>query len=1005
MPPSDHRPIVQICFTIFLLFILDEKRQQRYSTDSVFNEIFTNITDNEKYLNGDNNHDFLVEEFLQELKDGGVTKEKALRRLSSNSSSSAYSSNSSATPSSQNDFGSKSVVPMDLPVDMGFVSDVSGEHSPDSLSAIYSDPYISSPESRYLSSSDNENNGTKDLNNIDSLDDDDLVKAVKAACQETNRLLKLHKEKPVEILDNKSKENNRIPAPNQASLDLKSLCDKTILETLQENNSNLISDEIKLTRNQFVGSKSILAGTKRKARSRKSNNTKKAATNQNNTQDAPFSRLSQLNGISTNNNQSTIQIVSTNTTQSTNRQVFTGPIQMQTHCTSAPLKIIVKQESLNPVTSSYVINGNIGATNNLIMSQSSNSNIGITLGSPSATIIKTEQNNNPQTIVIHPMNTNQVPSPPQNQTIDLANIQPGKPLLLTQSDIARLSAQGVIKFPDMQKEQRIFTPMVQTQSKPVLQQERQQPSHQRAQKCNSGASKFAVDTKKKPIVPSCNDPSNGNGIGFVAGNSVIVSDGKEAHLGEFDIKALKRQQRMIKNRESACQSRQKRKEYMQTLESKAFECAAENKRLHEENSKLRKDIKKLRDENTGLKNLLIATSSRSRSTKQVAGLLMVTLFIGLNFGPWNQLVWNNSHDMATKAYGNSLYSVNKPAQSSSFARHLLSVSSDYDENEVSPAVKNDKNDSNDIVPKELTTEMMTKEGFWMDDFIRNYKDKHLIRLIELLKNSPNPIQRMLRRKLKEELGLRVPLPKGRRISYNPKVDNKVSSIEMDPDTMSTTTATKPQKTPVSCPHPTLAQLYNETEVSRVSNTLTEWAERHTVGRRKKNQEKTIKLKKKAIAKSPQSRRSSGETTQNNEVALYEKSDRKFDDFLDAIDRKNDTFYVVSLGRDHLLLPATVHNSSSRTKMTLVMPAMTTNSTHNDILDYETLIQIECEVLNTHTFKLKQSAIPDFLFNSEKANFLKKGKYKPRKPVTVVDNTNSSSIVSNADDGATVVDEP
>ncbi|KAF4525406.1 hypothetical protein B566_EDAN004149 [Ephemera danica] len=92
-----------------------------------------------------------------------------------------------------------------------------------------------------------------------------------------------------------------------------------------------------------------------------------------------------------------------------------------------------------------------------------------------------------------------------------------------------------------------------------------------------------------------------------------------------------------------------------------------------------------------------------------------------------------------------------------------------------------------------------------------------------------------------------------------------------------------------------------------------------------------------------------------EVALY-SGPQRYAALMDAIRRRDDTFYVVSLNGDHLLLPARAHNHTLRPKVSLVMP---TNLAANGSVPrhHVAMMQIDCEVTDTRLIHVDESFLP------------------------------------------------
>ncbi|CAN7994056.1 unnamed protein product, partial [Ixodes hexagonus] len=126
-----------------------------------------------------------------------------------------------------------------------------------------------------------------------------------------------------------------------------------------------------------------------------------------------------------------------------------------------------------------------------------------------------------------------------------------------------------------------------------------------------------------------------------------------------DNKALKRQQRMIKNRESACLSRKKRKEYLQKLELEVRDLTNENTRLNEENVHLRQRVSQLEAEVSPVLQFPLSESCMKKTTALLAVMFMLTV----NVAPLGSLFRSSSNELGA--------GVALPAQRATWGRHLL----------------------------------------------------------------------------------------------------------------------------------------------------------------------------------------------------------------------------------------------------------------------------------------------------------------------------------------------
>ncbi|XP_068447843.1 cyclic AMP-dependent transcription factor ATF-6 alpha [Clinocottus analis] len=345
-----------------------------------------------------------------------------------------------------------------------------------------------------------------------------------------------------------------------------------------------------------------------------------------------------------------------------------------------------------------------------------------------------------------------------------------------------------------------------------------------------------------------------------------VSVTLRAPSSDEDSKVGQRQQRMIKNRESASLSRKKKKDYLLSLEARLNVALFENETLKSENGNLKKQLEGLLCENTVLK----VTAPKRRAVC----LMVVLMFVMLNVGPMS---------LFQGGPGSKLGVIS--AQQG--GRHLLGFSSEAETEVV------------------MGPEPLARGPSEMAD---SAEDKSLM-------------------VLKDPIFLRPPPP---------------------------------------CLPPV-----NRTKCLELAHELRGWVHRHEEHQNKSRRTSNsshkptrtiLKADNKESAQilTVQYTDTSEEKNPGSELQVYYAPHHTYSDFFDEINRRGDTFYVVSFRRDHLLLPATSHNKGSRPKMSLVLPAMNINDSIIRDKDYEVMMQIDCEVTDTRIIHIRSSSIPPLL---------------------------------------------
>ncbi|EFN66359.1 Cyclic AMP-dependent transcription factor ATF-6 alpha [Camponotus floridanus] len=351
------------------------------------------------------------------------------------------------------------------------------------------------------------------------------------------------------------------------------------------------------------------------------------------------------------------------------------------------------------------------------------------------------------------------------------------------------------------------------------------------------------------------------------------------------LKAFKRQQRMIRNRESASLSRKKKKEYVSSLEKRIDDLVQENIQLKSENMTLKQKLFEMEDSIIN-DNKYKRKHLSFKPLFKKKGQRNIVLFVGMIF-----IISFNIHGLK----GTLSQSVHLKTDSDNLPiaipdteiRHNRRLFWTIDENENNMEDQMEKDFNKSVPAHQLMCPMYINQSelIRLDSELRRWIDgesdrnNRSAKEMELKTNSSNALSSS-RSQLEEKAKRKLYLPRDKKI----KTIHKMIDI---PDQHS-----------------------------------------------------------------------------NNAIQIFSPILSKHTSLFEALGRKDDTFYVVWFSGEHLLLPASRKNDTARPKMSLVLPAVSIDSTFSTPSNHITMMQIDCEVTNTQVLHLQQSIIPVHLRNSK-----------------------------------------